>query len=542
MRKSLLARSARRLLLAGLALSLTAAAGCSRQKAIEPADPQAVTVGSIGEPKKLLPMLATDGASGDISGLVFNGLVKYNPDLRLVGDLAESFTVTPDCRQVDFALRPDVKWQDGAPFTADDVQFTYQQMINPKVATPYRDAFDRVASLKVLDPQHLQVTYKQPFAPAVESWAMGMIPKHLLDGKDPNTSELNRTPIGTGPYKMKEWTTGQRVVLEANPDYFEGKPKVARYIYRIIPDSATMFLELKSGGLDFMGLTPVQYQRQTSDPWAANYFQKFRYPAFVYTYLGYNLKDPRFADARVRRAFTMAINRQSVIDGVLFGLGRVATGPFPPESWAYDPEVKPLPYDPAQARALLAEAGWKDTDGDGLLDKDGRPFTFTILTNQGNDERKKTAEIIQRDLQAIGVKVEIRVLEWQAFLHEFIDKRKFEAIILGWSLGRDPDAYDIWHSSKTAESEFNFVSYKNPRVDELLVKGRQTCDQAERQKIYRELHRIMNEEQPYTFLYYPDATPILHKRFKGVKQTQLGIWWNFAEEWFVPVNKAEWYQ
>jgi peptide/nickel transport system substrate-binding protein len=540
-RKSRRAQSAGRLLLAGLAIGLIAT-GCSRQKTIEPADPQAVTVGSIGEPKKLLPMLASDSASGDIAGLVFNGLVKYNPDLQLVGELAESFTVTPDCRQVDFTLRPHVKWQDGAPFTADDVQFTYQKMIDPKVATPYRDDFERVDSLKVIDPLHLRITYKQPFAPAVESWAMGMIPKHLLDGKDLNKSDLNRTPIGTGPYKMKEWTTGQRVVLEANPDYFEGQPKVARYIYRIIPDTATMFLELKSGGLDFMGLTPVLYQRQTDDEFFRHYYHKFRYPAFVYTYLGYNLKDPRFADVRVRRAFTMAINRQSVIDGVLLGLGRVATGPFPPESWAYNPDVKPLPYDPDKAKALLAEAGWKDTDGDGLLDKDGQPFAFTILTNQGNDERKKTAEIIQRDLKAIGVKVEIRVLEWQAFLHDFIDKKKFEAIILGWSLGRDPDAYDIWHSSKTAEGEFNFVSYNNPKVDELLVKGRQTCDHAERQTIYRELHRIMNEEQPYTFLYYPDATPILQQRFKGVKQTQLGIWWNFAENWYVPANKAEWYQ
>jgi peptide/nickel transport system substrate-binding protein len=541
-RNRLLAPSVGRRLPAVSVLIALAVIGCSRQKAIEPADPQAVTYGSIGEPKKLLPMLASDGASGDIAGLVFNGLVKYNPDLQLVGELAESFTVTPDCRQVDFALRPNVKWQDGAPFTAEDVRFTYQEMINPKVATPYRDDFERIKSLDVVDPLHVQVVYKEPFAPGVGSWGMGMIPKHLLEGKDLNTSEFNRNPIGTGPYKMKEWTTGQRIVLEANPDYFEGQPKVARYIYRIIPDSATMFLELKSGGLDFMGLTPVQYQRQTSAPWAANYFQKFKYPSFSYTYLGYNLKDPRFADVRVRRAFTMAINRQSIIDGVLLGLGRVATGPFPPESWAYNPDVKPLLYDPEQAKALLAEAGWTDTNGDGLLDKNGQPFAFTILTNQGNDERKKTAEIIQRDLSAVGVKVEIRVLEWQAFLHDFIDKRKFEAIILGWGLGRDPDAYDIWHSSKTAESEFNFISYKNPRVDQLLIDGRHTCDQARRQAIYRELHQIMNDEQPYTFLYYPDALPILHKRFKGVKVTQLGIWWNFPQEWYVPANKAEWYQ
>ncbi len=521
-----------------VALALTVA-GCTKSSS-EPANPRAVTIGSIGEPKKLLPMLATDSASGDISGLVFNGLVKYNPDLQLVGELAESFTVSPDCRQVEFALRPNVKWQDGAPFTADDVRFTYERMIDPKVATPYRDAFERVQSFTVLDPLHIRVTYKEPFAPAIESWGMGILPKHLLEGKDLNTSDFNRRPIGTGPYIMKEWTTGQRIVLETNPDYFEGRPKVQQYIYRIIPDNATMFLELKSGGLDFMGLTPIQYARQTDDRWFTDQFKKFKYSGFVYTYLGYNLKDPRFADVRVRRALTMAINRPSVIEGVLLGFGRPATGPFPPESWAYDPEVKPLPYDPAQAKALLAEAGWKEHNG--LLEKDGKPFAFTILTNQGNDERKKTAEIIQRDLKEIGIIVEIRVLEWQALLHEFIDKRKFEAIILGWSLGRDPDAYEIWHSSKTAESEFNFVSYANPRVDELLIKGRQTCDQAERQKIYHELHRIMNDEQPYTFLYYPEALPILHKRFKGVKQTALGIWYNFPTAWYIPENKAEWYQ
>ena len=518
------------------------AGGCGQPKPVEPAHPQAVTLGSIGEPKKLLPMLASDSASGDISGYVFNGLVKYNPDIQLIGDLAESFTVAPDCRTVEFTLRQQVKWQDGAPFTADDVRFTYEKMIDPKVATPYRDAFERIASLKTIDPYHVQVMYKKPFAPAIESWGMGIIPKHLLDGKDLNTSELNRQPVGTGPYKMKEWTTGQRVVLEANPDYFEGKPKVEQYIYRIIPDNATMFLELKAGGLDFMGLSPVQYQRQTQDRFFTTYYQKFRYPVFAYTYLGYNLKDSRFADVRVRRALAMAINRQSVIDGVQLGLGRIATGPFPPESWAYDPDVKPLPYDPQQAKALLADAGWRDTNGDSLLDKDGQPFSFTIITNQGNDERKKTAEIVQRDLNALGIRVEIRIVEWQAFLHQFIDERKFEAIILGWSLSRDPDIYDIWHSSKTAKSEFNFISYANPRVDQLLIEGRQSCDQAKRQAIYRELHRIMNEEQPYTFLYYPDALPILHQRFKGVKQTALGIWYNFPTDWYVPQNKTEWYQ
>ena len=199
-------------------------------------------------------------------------------------------------------------------------------------------------------------------------------------------------------------------------------------------------------------------------------------------------------------------------------------------------------YDPRKAKALLAEAGWKDTNNDGMLDKDGRPFAFTLMTNQGNEERAKTAEIIQQDLRQIGIKVEIRILEWQAFLHQFIDKKKFEAIILGWSLGRDPDSYDIWHSSKTKEGEFNFVSYNNPEVDRLLLEGRKTCDQNQRKKIYNRIHALIAEDQPYTFLYYPDALPVLHKRFKGISPSPIGIWYNFPTDWYVPKNRAEWYQ
>ncbi|MBI3596028.1 MAG: peptide-binding protein [Nitrospirae bacterium] len=508
----------------------------------EPEKPNAITLGSIGDAQRLIPMLASDSASGDISGWVFNGLVKYDKNINLVGDLAESFTASPDCRKVTFKLRKGVKWQDGQEFTAADVLFTYQKAIDPKVATPYSGDFERVEKITAPDPYTVQVVYKEPFAPGLASWGMGIIPKHLLDNTDLNTTEFNRKPIGTGPYRMKEWVTGQKIVLTANDTYFEGPPHVEEYIYRIIPDNATMFLELKAGGLDFMGLSPLQYQRQTDTAYFKQYFNKYRYPAFAYTYLGYNLLDPRFRDKRVRQAIAYAINRQSVIDGVLFGLGRPATQPVPPESWAYNPDVPKFEYNPEKARQLLAETGWKDTNNDGILDKDGKPFQFTILTNQGNDERRKTAEIIQQNLRKIGIQVEVRVLEWQAFLHQFIDKKKFEAIILGWSLGRDPDAYDIWHSSKTKEGEFNFVSYNNPEVDQLLLAGRNTCDQDQRKKIYNKIHALIAEDQPYTFLYYPDALPVLHKRFKGISPSPIGIWYNFPTDWYVPKNKAEWYR
>lgn len=503
-------------------------------------NPKILAEGSIGDASRLNPLLATDSASGDIVGQLFNGLVKYDKTLKIVGDLAESFEFSDDCLHATFHLRKGVKWHDGREVTADDIFFTYRKAIDPAVATPYSGDFERVKEVRIIDPYTLRVEYKEPFAPGLPSWGMGILPKHLLEGKDLNADPFNRSPVGTGPFRFVEWVAGQRIFLSAYDGYFDGRPKVDGYLYRIIPDTATMFLELKTLNIDFMGLTPVQYQRQTDTPFFKREFARYTYPARGYTYLGYNLLDPKFSDVRVRRAIGHALDKKGIIAGVLLGLGKPATGPFYPESWAYNHEVTDLEHNPEKAKALLAEAGWKDTDGDGILDKSGIPFTFTILTNQGNEQRAKSAQIIQRGLKGIGMKVEIRILEWQSFLHQFIDKKNFEAIILGWGMGLDPDLYDIWHSSKTKEGEYNFISYKNPRVDELILEGRRSCDQKKREKIYHQVHRLIAEDQPYTFLYYPMALPIVHRRFKGIEPSPLGIAYNI-DKWWVPANKAAWY-
>jgi peptide/nickel transport system substrate-binding protein len=510
---------------------------CTREPDVK--RPFDITVGFGADAKRLLPPLASDSASGEISGLIFNGLTKYDRDIRIIGDLAESWEIKEKGLEIIFHLRKNVRWHDGVEFTADDVIFTYKTVTDPKIPTPYGSIYGPVEYVEAIDKYTVRVRYKEPFAPALESWGMGIIPKHILEGKDITSEEFNRKPIGTGPYKMKEWITGQKIVLEAFDDYFEGRPRINRYIARIIPDQATTFLELKFGGIDYMALTPPQYKLQSDTPLFRRYFQKFRYPAFGYTYLGYNLLDPRFADRRVRRALSHAINKKDIIDGVLLGYGTPCTGPFPPESWAYNPDVRDIEYNPEKARNLLIEAGWK-MGKDGIFYKDGRPFRFTVLVNQASDVRIKTAQIIKENLKKVGVIMDIKVLEWQALLHEFIDKKRFEAVILGWALSRDPDIYDIWHSSKTKEGEFNFISYKNDEIDRLLVEGRRTFDHDKRKRIYHEIHRILAEEQPVTFLFVPDALPVLHKRFKGVEKAPLGIWYDFIH-WYVPANRAEWY-
>jgi peptide/nickel transport system substrate-binding protein len=512
--------------------------GCTREPDIK--KPNTITIGFLADAKRLLPLLASDSASGEISGLIYNGLTKYDKNIKVASDLAESWDVSPDGLQITFHLRKGVKWHDGVEFTADDVLFTYKTVIDPKVPTPYSSNYGPVEKVEVLDKYTVRVFYKEPYAPALESWGMGIIPKHILDGKDISSEIYNRNPVGTGPYTLKEWVTGQKMVIEAFDGYFEGRPGIDKYVARIIPDTATMFLELKFGGIDFMGLTPQQFKLQANSELFKKYFQKFRYPAFGYTYLGYNHRDPRFSDKRVRQAITHAINKDDIIAGVLLGYGTPCTGPFPPESWAYNPDIKDLEYNPEKALVLFAQAGWKKGQ-DGLLENNGEPFSFTVLINQGNDARLRTAQIIQENFKKVGIDMKIRVLEWQTMLHEFIDKKRSEAVILGWALSRDPDAYDIWHSSKTKEGEFNFISYKNEEVDRLLLEGRRTFDMEKRKKIYHRIHEILVDDQPYTFLYVPDALPVLHKRFKGVEKAPLGIWYDFIH-WYVPNDKNEWYK
>ncbi|MBI5573762.1 MAG: peptide-binding protein [Elusimicrobia bacterium] len=485
---------------------------------------------SIGDASYLNPILASDSASSDINNFVFNGLVKYDKNINIVGDLAESWTVSADGKTIIFNLKKNIKWHDGKQFTAEDVKFTYEKLVDPKVKTPYSSDFELVKKFEIINPYKIKITYKEPFSPGLISWGMGIIPKHIFQYGDFNTHPANRKPIGTGPYKFVEWKTDEKIVLVANPDYFEGPPHIAKYIYRIIPDQAVQFLELRNETIDYMGLTPDQYNAYPS---IFTNYNKFRYPSFGYAYLGYNLLNPLFKEKEIRQAIVHSINKKEIIDGILLGLGVPATGPYPPTSWAYNPEVSDYEYNPEKAKKIFQKFGWIDSDKDGMLDKNGKKFEFTIITNQGNKSRAVAAELIQAHLKKVGIKINIRILEWSTFIHQYIDKKNFDAVILGWQLSRDPDQYPLWHSSQQKEGQYNFVSYQNKEVDKLLEEGRRIFPEKQRQKIYRKIHKILAEDQPYTFLYVADALPVIHKRFIGPEVAPLGIGWNFRE-WYVP--------
>lgn len=490
----------------------------------------------LGNISGLIPNITSDNASHEIGSLVYNGLVTFDRDLKPEGELAQSWQFSKDCRQLTFRLRPNVTWHDGAPFTAADVVFTWQLMVDPGVPGPYKSDFDDVERVEALDRATVRVTYRRPYAKALTSWGTTILPEHVL-GPYLRAGRIRdagwNTPIGTGPYKLREIRSGDRVVLVANPHYFDGPPYISRVVYRVIPSQATQFLELKARGIDGMSLTAIQYKRQTSSRTFERAFHKYRYPGNVYVYLGFNLRDARFADRRVRQAFAHAIDRQALIDGVRLGLGREATGPYKPGAWVYTDRVRRYPYDMERARALLAEAGWTERDSDGYLVRKGRRFTFELLTNQGNDERQKIAQIVQAQLRELGVGVEIRVLEWAALLKDHIRKRDFEAIVLGWSIGIDPDQFGIWHSSQRGPDQLNHIGYANPEADAMLERGRQTCVQQERVRYYHRLQELLAEDEPVVFLYFQDALPVVNARVHGIDPGANGIRYNFTK-WFVP--------
>ncbi len=492
---------------------------------------------SIGSPRTLIPLLATDSASSIICSFIYNGLLKYDKNLNLTGDLARSWEVLDNGRKIIFHLKKGIKWHDGVEFTAEDVRFTYQKLIDPKVITPYSSDFQRIKRLAVRGKYTVEVIYKEPFSPALSSWTMPIIPEHILKNEDLNTTSYARHPIGTGPYKFHKWSVCRGIVeLTAFKDYFEGKPFVSRIVFRVIPDTATLFLEVLTQGVDNASLTPLQYLKHANTPLFRKHYRKFTYPSHGFLYMGYNLNNFFFRDKRVRQALNYAVDKNEIIKAVYLGQAEVSTGPFTRDSWAYDFNSRPAEFSPLRAKELLKQAGIYDSDSDGILDKNGRPFKFTIFTNQGNMERKMAAEIIQKRLADIGIKVSIRVVEWTVFIDRIIKKKKFDAVLLGWSLSQDPDVYSLFHSSQTSEGEFNFIGYKNPEVDELLVQARREFDKERRKELYYKVRRLIYDDQPYMFICSPYSLSCIHKRFIGVCPKKGGYWYNFIK-WWVPKQK-----
>lgn len=491
-----------------------------------------IRLGILAEPATLIPYLSTDATSHDIGGLLYVAPLEYDKDLQIVPVGAKSYEVLNGGRLLRFVMRDDIYWQDGVQLTTDDIEFTYKLMVDPKTPTAYAEDFLIISKFEKTGKFTFDVHYEKPFARALMTWMGAILPKHILENQDITTTSFARNPIGAGPFKLKSWDSGVRIVLEASETYFKGRPNFNEVVYSIIPDTSTMFLELRAGHLDMMSLTPQQYLKQTIGPqWEKNW-KKYRYLSFSYTFLGFNLNNPMFQDVLTRQGISHAIDRTAIVDNVLLGQGIAAFGPYKPGTWVYNTTMQPIPYNIQKAKELLSQAGWKLSEK-GILQRDGIPFSFTILVNQGNEQRIRVANIVQSQLKDIGIDVQIRIVEWAAFLKEFIDKGNFEAVILAWSITQDPDIFEIWHSSKAHSGGLNFNRYKNAEVDELLIKAREETDSSKRKPLYDKIQELLHYDQPYCFLYVPYSLPIVQKKIHGIKPAPAGIMYNF-EEWWIP--------
>ncbi len=473
-------------------------------------------------PSKLDPLIATDSASGEIANWIFNGLLDYDKEGKIRCKLAQSYTFLDDTT-LRFKLRKGVRWSDGVPFTSEDVLFTYRLITSPKIYTPYADEFRYVESVEAKGPYEVVVHYKEPYFKALQTWMTAIVPKHILEHeKDIMTSRFNQHPIGTGPYTLKGFEISRDIVLHANRNYFEHPPRIETIVYHFIPDPATQFLMLKSHKLDVGSLSPLQLERQL-DASFRHYYKIYEQISHSYTYLGFNLHNPKFKDPRVREALSLALDRKELVDILFFGHGRVCNGPFMPGTFAYNPDVRSPGQDLAKARALLKAVGY-----------DARhPLRFEVVTNSNNKTRLYATQIMQYQFAKIGVHMTIRAMEWQAFLNTVVMPRKFEAIVLGWGLGLMPDAYSIWHSKADTKGGFNLVHYANPEVDRLIEQGERTVDRTKLGRIYRKIFALIVHDNPYLFLYIPDSITAVNRTIKNVSPSIVGVMHNVID-WIKP--------
>ncbi len=456
-----------------------------------------------GEISVINPILSTDTTSSAIEGVIFTGLVKLDKDLNFVPDLARSWKVSRNGLVWTFILRRDVTWHDGAPFTADDVKFTFDTIMNPRVNSVRRGDYfidGKPIRFRVVNRYTVQAILPKPFSPFLASASMSIIPKHLLKGKELDMSHFNMHPVGTGPFIFSEYKTGDHVLVKRNPDYYGGAPKLAEILFKIIPDENTALVALRSGDIDETGIPAKDFHPMKG-------VNLFKYDALLYSYFGFNLRSPKFSDVRVRRALSYAVNRKQLIGLVFRGYASPAYSPSAPVSWAYSDDVSKYEYDPDRSKQLLKEAGVRDLE-------------FTLLVNHGNTDREKAATILQQQFKKVGVKMNIRVLEWSALL-KVINARKdpkdFDAVLIGWSTGVDPDSYSVWHSSQYPAG-LNIIGYDNPKVDRLLDEGRSVISRRARRAIYAEMYREITNDAPYIFLWYPNVLSGVRDRVGGLSE------------------------
>jgi peptide/nickel transport system substrate-binding protein len=478
------------------------------------------------DPTSLSLVGNTDQNASLLAKLVTDSLVDYGPDLRFAPRVAASWELSDDGRTVTFRLRPGVRWQDGRPVTARDVVFTFETIRKPATqARAWIGQFEDVVSVEAPDDRTVVVRYARAYADFLDAWRVPLIPAHAVaPNEDFLTGSFARNPVGCGPFRFVRWTPGSEIVLEANPGFWEGPPSLDRIVFRVVPDERTAFEALLRGDLDLLGLTPDLWREARAGRVGSRHRVE-RYHRLALWHVAWNGdgSNPFFTDPRVRQAMILALDRDRFLEQALEGLGRPVATPWLPGIPWHDAEVRPWPFDPDGARARLEAAGWRDNDGDGIRDRDGIPFRFTLLlpaTAQAATTDRMAAWMQER-LAAIGVRMEVERLEWKSHL-ERRRSRNFQAAMASLTFTPSPDLFDLLHSS-AARGGFNYAGLADPEVDRLLEAGRATLDPEERRRIYTALQRRIHDLEPIACLFQFVQVVLVDARLRGPRPSALGI-------------------
>ncbi|WP_078548108.1 peptide-binding protein [Litchfieldia alkalitelluris] len=492
-----------------------------------------IIVGSIGEPTLFNPYYSTDVPSSNIEGFIYNGLVTSNEKFETEMDLAESVDSSDDGLTHVVKLKQGIKFHDGEEVTADDVVFSFSIPLHEDYVGERGSSFEALESVTKIDDYTVEFKLSSvdvTFVPITLSFAV--LPEHILKDVpmgDLGENEFNtKSPVGTGPFKFDSWADGEYVKVVANDDYYEGRPYLDSITYKIVPDQNALLAQFQAGDVDFITVPGTDLE-------TAKAFPGIKIESGLglsYTYLGFNQQQERFQDPKVRQALTHAINREEIVSAVMNGDGEVAHVPESPLSWAYNSDVPQFNYDPEQAKSLLAEAGWEDTDGDGWLDKDGEKFSFVMKTNQGNKIREDIVVVLQQQFKEVGIEATPEIVEWSAYIEQISAPNwDYDALVLGWSLATFPELSDIFHTNQREEG-LNFVWYSNEEADKLMEQAKQTVDQEAYKELYGQIYKIIAEDQAYTFLYYPNVHRAMPENLNGYVFHAKSDFYDIHKWWF----------
>lgn len=493
-----------------------------------------------GEPQTLNPIVHKDASQSIVNNYVFEALITRDPDtLEWMPELSDRWETSEDGKTITFHIDPRATFSDGKPVTADDVVFTIDTIMNPDIdAANLRSYYEDMERCEKVDARTVRFIWKKTYFKSFEvSGAFApIIPRHFYRFKDPKEfNDINDRLVGTGPYTFEKWTTGQQIVLLRNENYWKQPHAFDRVTFRMIIEPQAYVQAFLAGGLDYIAVRPEWWVKLKKDPRAGKDFQMLRYqPPAGYRYIGWNSARPPFNDRRVRRAMTHLVWREQLVKYLLYDIARVTTGPFWTGSKQYNRAIKPWAFDRTEALRLLKEAGWEDRDDDGWVENPGgERLEFEISMPSGLPVYRDMARILAEEFHRVGVDMNVRFYEWSVFITK-LDNRDFDAVTLAWTGTVEGDPNQIWHSNQIEGRGHNFIGFRNAEADRLIELARATLDEDQRNALYHEFHRVLHQEQPYTFLWTSDALAMVSGRLKNVKVHRLGL---YPYEWWIPKDK-----